>query len=267
MIKKMVFVAAMLSAASLLLVAQQQQGQKQPQKQPQPTEEQKAISAVQAAAAKGPEALAPAVDDFVLKFPTSPYRARLLNALGDIYESSGNAEKAQNSYQRALDADANDYYSRIMLASEIARSTQPFETDMAARDAKLAKAEKYANEAIPLIASAAKPAPQMTDEQWDALKKDDTARAHQALAMVAMVRKNYDVAVTEFKTSISTAATPDPATSIRLAAAYDAAGKMDDAEQVLDQVLAMPGLPDAYKNVAQSEKKRSEQLKAAKNKK
>jgi hypothetical protein len=46
--------------------------------------------------------------------------------------------------------------------------------------------------------------------------------------------------------------------------ALNEAGKYDEAIAALDKVLATPGLPDAYKNVAENEKKRSEQLKSAK---
>ena len=46
--------------------------------------------------------------------------------------------------------------------------------------------------------------------------------------------------------------------------ALNEAGKYDEALAALNKVLAMQGLPDIIKQVAENEKKRSEQLKNAK---
>jgi len=115
-----------------------------------------------------------------------------------------------------------------------------------------------------LIPSATKPNPQVTDAQWEALKKDDAARGHEALGMIAVARKKYDDAAGQFKQATETAAEPQPATFIRMGGAYTDAGKPDQAIAALDKVLAMPNLPDQIKKVAQSEKERAEKAKAAK---
>ena len=46
-------------------------------------------------------------------------------------------------------------------------------------------------------------------------QKDYTAQAHEAMAMIADVRKKYDVAAAEYKTALDGMATPDPATMVR----------------------------------------------------
>jgi len=43
----------------------------------------------------------------------------------------------------------------------------------------------------------------MTDTQWEQAKAAFNSQAHEALAMAAAARKNYDVAFTEFKTAIA----------------------------------------------------------------
>jgi hypothetical protein len=78
-----------------------------------------------------------------------------------------------------------------------------------------------------------------------------------------MVNKKYDVAITEFKTSIDGAATPDLTTSVRLAVAYTNTGKFDDSVAVLDKVIASPGASEPLKKAAQNEKQRVEKAKAA----
>jgi uncharacterized protein HemY len=91
-----------------------------------------------------------------------------------------------------------------------------------------------------------------------------TSQAHDTLGMIAMVNKKFDVAVTEFKSSIEVAATPEPATSVRLAAAYTNAGKFDESTALLDKVTAEPGVSEPIKKAAQSEKQRVEKAKALK---
>jgi tetratricopeptide (TPR) repeat protein len=149
----------------------------------------------------------------------------------------------------------------LLLAAGIARNTKEFDLD---KDEALAKADKYAHDALAAIPSATKPNAQVTEAQWDAYKKDMMAQAHESLGTAAMVRKKYDVAAQEYKTAIDTAADQEPATYVRLASAYTEGGKFDDSIATLDKVLAMPNLNPVVKQVAQGEKARAEKGKAAK---
>jgi len=202
-----------------------------------------------------------ATDKFVQSFPKSEYRNFALTMAADAYESTGNTTKAIIYYQQALEANPKDYNAMLMLAAETARTTREFDLD---KEEKLGKAEKYAKDGMALIPGAVKVNPQVTDAQWDAAKKDDMARGHEALGLIAMARKKYDDAANEFKTATETASEPQPATFIRMAGAYTDAGKPDQAIPALDKVLAMPSLPDQFKKVAQSEKDRAEKAKTAK---
>ena len=248
---KTAFTAMTLVAMGTFLLTAQQKG-------PSPDE----VKALQAVAnTKTADARVAAVDSFVKDFPKSNYRGFALTMAAEAYEATGNVTKAIIYYQQALDADPKDYNAMLMLAAETARTTREFDLD---KEEKLAKAEKYAHAGMALIPSATKPNPQVTDEQWESLKKDDMARGHEALGMVALARKKYDAAAGEFKTATETAAQPQPATFIRMASAYTDAGHPDQAITALDKVLAMPNLPDQFKQVAQSEKTRAEKIKAGK---
>ena len=147
------------------------------------------------------------------------------------------------------------------MASELAQHTREFDLD---RDEKLNKSDKYADDAIAIIPTAAKPNAQVKDDQWEGFKKDMIAQAHETKGTSAMVRKKYDVAITEFKTAAETAVDKEPATYVRLASAYDSAGKYDDAIATIDKVLAMPDLQPVVKQVAEQEKARAQQGKNAK---
>ena len=97
----------------------------------------------------------------------------------------------------------------------------------------------------------------ITDEQWAGMKKDYIARAHQALGLTAMIRKKWDVAIAEFKTAVDSGSQPDPATQVRLASAYNAAGKYDEALPILEKLMAQPDLHPAIKQFAQAERVRA----------
>jgi tetratricopeptide (TPR) repeat protein len=202
-----------------------------------------------------------AADSFVKGFPKSEYLPIALTMAAEAYQMSGNSAKAIIYYQQVLEASPKDYNAMLMLAAETARTTREFDLD---KEEKLSKAEKYAKDGMALIPSATKPNAQFTDAQWEDLKKDDTARGHEALGLIAAARKKYDVAVSEFETAAKTASQPQPATFIRLGGAYTDGGKPTEAIAALDKVLAMPNLPDQLKQIAQSEKARAEKAKTAK---
>jgi tetratricopeptide (TPR) repeat protein len=207
------------------------------------------------------EARVAASDNFVKNFPKSEYRSFALTMAAEAFEMSGNVTKAIIYYQQVLEASPKDYNAMLMLAAETARTTREFDLD---KEEKLAKAEKFAKEGMALVPPAPKPNPQLTDAQWEDLKKDDLARGHEALGMIALARKKYDLAAGEFKTATETASQPQPATFVRMAGSYTDGGKPDLAIAALDKVLAMPNLPDQIKQVAQSEKARAEKAKTSK---
>jgi tetratricopeptide (TPR) repeat protein len=146
----------------------------------------------------------------------------------------------------------------LILAKGIAQKTREFDLD---KEEKLAKAEKYARDAMVILKDAPKPNPQVTDDQWVQAKKEFTAQGHEALGFAASVRKNYDVAIAELKQA--TEDFPDPVTMVRLAAAYDQAKKPDEALPILEKVMAMPDLHPSIRQFAQAERVRATQLKSA----
>jgi tetratricopeptide (TPR) repeat protein len=202
-----------------------------------------------------------AVDKFVTTFADSQLKSMALFMAADAEQRKNESAKAIAYAQSALEADPKSYEAMLLISGELAKGTRENDLD---KEEKLARAEKLANEALPPINAAPKPNPQVSDEQWNGYKKDKVSQVHEDLGLIAMARKKYDVAATEFKIAVESAATPDPATSVRLATAYDQAGKPDEAIAVLDKVLATPNLNDVIKKYAAAEKTRAEQ---AKNKK
>jgi tetratricopeptide (TPR) repeat protein len=136
-----------------------------------------------------------------------------------------------------------------MLGEILATHTRENDLD---KEEKLSKAEKYLNGTIENLKTAPKPNPQIQDQQWEEAKKQLVAEAHNDLGLVALDRKKYDVAITEFKTAVD--GDPQATFSVRLASAYQQAGKNQEAIEICDKLLADPQLHPQIKSVAQSVK-------------
>jgi tetratricopeptide (TPR) repeat protein len=195
-----------------------------------------------------------AADKFVTDHPSSQLKSLALFLAADASERKNDGPKAMAYAETALEADSKNYQAMLLISGELAKSTRENDLD---KEEKLSRAEKFANDAVPAINAAPKPNPQMTDDQWNGYKKDELSQVHEDLGMIAMARKKYDVAITEFKTAVDGAATPEPSTMVRLAAAYEQGGKLDDSIAVLDKVLAMPNLNPTVKQFATSERARA----------
>lgn len=202
-----------------------------------------------------------AADKFVTSFADSQLKSLALTMAAQAAEQKNDAPKAIAYADSALEADPHNYQAMLVVSGELAKNTRENDLD---KEEKLAKSEKMSHDAIAAIDEAQKPNPQITDEQWAGYKKDMASQAHENLGLAALARKKYDVAIAEFKTSVDSAATPDPSTWVRLAAAYDQGGQPDQGIAVLDKVLAMPNLNPIVKQFATAEKARAQQAKNAK---
>lgn len=230
--------------------------------QPKP-KSQAEVTALQAmfAALNDPDACIKAGEDVLANFANTEFKSVVLNTIADAYNRKGDSVKAITYGEQALAADPKNYQAMLLIAQSISAHVG---TDDLDRDKRLAEADKYANQAIALIKDSPKLNGQATDEQWAMAKKDLTADAHQALGMSAVASKKYDVAIAEFKTALEGAATPEPATMVRLGQTYNKVGKYDEALEILDKAMNAPNAPPAIKQFAQAEKVRATQAKAAK---
>jgi len=230
------------------------------QKQPKP-KSQKEVEAINTMfRATTPDAQIEAAEALLTTFADTEFKSLALFMEADDYSRKNQFEKSIVFGERALEADPQNYQAMLLLARQYAAHTTENDLD---KEEKLTKATKYANDAVPIIANAPKPNPQVPDEQWDKAKKDYTAQSHEALAMVADVRKKYDVAVSEYKTALDGMATPDPATMVRYAIALEHQGKWDDAIATLDKVIADPNSQPVVKQYATNEKTKATNAKNA----
>ena len=234
---------ACLGTASLL--AQQTKGPR-----PKTQNEAKAIQAVFTASSQNnPDGVITAGEDALAKFKDTEFKDTILFLEAQAYQQKGDKEKAQIYAERALNAKADDYQAALMLSELTIQSTREHDLD---RDDKLAKAEKYANQAITAVNAAEKPNPQLSDQQWTDIKKDMVSQGHDALGMAALDRKDYEKAITEFKMAVDGGANVQPAFEVRLASAYQSAGKNDEAIAEAEKVMNEAQTPAQIKSIAQS---------------
>jgi len=218
---------------------------------PKSQKEVDALMAIQNATT--PDARLAAIDNLLTKFADTEFKVFALNMAAATAQVKGDTDKMIIYAERTLEVDPKSYAAMLMLAQAWAARTKEFDLD---KEEKLARAEKYAKDSLTSLQTAEKFRPDITDEQWAAYKKDSIAQAHEALGSVALTRKKYDVAATEYKIALESASSPDPATMVRLASAYSQSGKHDDALAQLDKVLAIPDVNPQVKQVAQAEKTR-----------
>jgi tetratricopeptide (TPR) repeat protein len=265
MTKNLLKTMALAAAFALTAPAQNQlppqPGQAAPEAQPGQPSPEEIAEFQKVAAAQGPDAQIAAADAFYQKFKTSMLAPFVLEVAAQANQQKGNSARAIFYYNEVLKLDPKNYNAMLMIAAETAQGTREFDID---KEEKLGRATKLVSDAMALIPDAPKPNDQVTDQQWAELKKDDMARGHMALGLVAMARKNYPEAVKEFQTAVESAANPDPVVQIRLGNALNEARRPDEAIAVLDKVIALDGLPPVFKQIAEEEKKRSQQIKAAK---
>src|SRR6516165_83134 len=131
--------------------------------------------------AQTPDEKMKAADEFVVKFADSQFKGRALSTAAEAADQKGDYQKAIIYGEEALKADPSIFESKILVAGEIAGHTRENDLD---KDEKLAKAEQYVKEAFADMAAAPKPQPTVTDQQWEAFKKFETAQGHLDLGLI-----------------------------------------------------------------------------------
>lgn len=209
-------------------------------------EEQAAIMALNFAQTD-PDGTIKAAEELLTKFSDTEFKEIALLMEANAYQKKGDAVKAQIYAQRVLEVNPKDFQASLMLGEILVQSTRENDLD---KEEKLGNSEKYLNQTIENVKTAAKPNPQLTDAQWEDGRKYVIAEAHNGLGLVAMTRKKYDLSATEFKMAVE--GDPQPAYQVRLASVYQQAGKNDDAIALCDKILADPQLHPQIKQVTQS---------------
>lgn len=202
--------------------------------------------------ARDPDASIKAADDLVTKYHDTEFKSMAYFIEADSYQQKNDNEKAIVFAEQALQADPMYIDPMVLLANVLATTTRDTDLD---KEEKLTRADKYAKDALALLASATKPDPKMADDKWTTYKKSEEAQSWQALGNAALLRKNTDEAIADYQKGID--ATPDPLLMIRAGRALLAARKPEEAAAWFDKAINAPGVSDQIKAIATSDKARA----------
>jgi len=223
---------------------------------PKSAAEADAVRALGTAQSEGPDAVIKAAEGLIDKFADTEYKEIALLMEASAYQQKGDYAAAEVTDERVLEANPKNAQASMQLGELIVQHVGENDLD---KDEKLAKAEKAFNQGLANLDT--KPNAAMSDEQWTQAKKVMRSELENDLGLVALSRKNYDVAITQFKLALE--GEDEPAYQVRLASAYQKAGKNDEALAICDKLLANPQLHPAIKQVAQGVKSAATRAKAA----
>ncbi|HVY92591.1 MAG TPA: hypothetical protein VHA14_07580 [Bryobacteraceae bacterium] len=207
--------------------------------------------------AQDPDSQIKAAQDILDKYPDTDYKAQVLLVQAQAYHAKKDDPKAIVVGEESLAIDPKSYEALLLLSEIYSRTTRSTDLDM---DDRLAKSDKYAHDALTVLATAEKPKPDISDEQWAGVKQGESERAYVSLGLSAILKKKYDEAKTDLDKAMSLY--PDPLDMLYIERAYTAAKRYDDALTWIAKVEANPS-PDAaqFKDIAGKDKTRVEALK------
>jgi tetratricopeptide (TPR) repeat protein len=206
--------------------------------------------------AADPDAQIKSSQELLSKYPDTDYKSQALIVQAQAFHAKKDEPKAIVAAESALDADPKSYDTMLLLAEIYSRTTRVTDLDM---DERIAKSDKFAKDALALLATAEKPKPEISDADWEGLKKGETQRAWVALGFTALLRKKYDDAKANFDKGI--ALYPDPLDMLYIERAYMTAKRYDDAIAWTEKVSSSPNANDNLKKIASNDKAHIDVLK------
>lgn len=225
---------------------------------PKSQKESQAILAVQVATT--PDQRIAAIEKVLTDYADTEFKVPLLQMAVQTEQQKDDFAQTVFYAERLLKADPKNAFAMVTLASETARHTRENDLD---KEDSLAKVDKWAKDGIEASKTMPKIRPDVTDADWDAVRKDFAAQGYVALGMADTLRKNLDGAAANYRLSLETEAMPNPATYVRLAQVYIMGGKLDNATFTLDKAINTPNVPDQVKSIAESLKSDVAKRKAA----
>jgi tetratricopeptide (TPR) repeat protein len=252
---KKYFLAGAVALCLAFSAGAQQQAPQAAGPKPKSQKEVEALQAVQNAAA--PEQRLQAIDNVLEKFADTEYKPLLLDMAIQTAQQLNDPARVEVYSERALKDNPKDVTAQLALASSTVQGTKEFDLD---KEQKLTKAEKYANSALESLKTAPPANPQMSEAEWQQMKKQMNAEAYADLGAVAVLRKKFDVAINNYKTAADN--DPQSVILVRLANAYNQANQPDNAIATAERVMALPDAPAQVKQIAQAEKARATKAKS-----
>jgi tetratricopeptide (TPR) repeat protein len=135
--------------------------------------------------------------EFLKRFPKSLLAEQVDAGLMDIYRTQADWKNEYAYADQALALNPKDVDVLATVGWTIPHVTNPNDPDA---QGELDKAEKYAKQALEILAAMPKPS-DMSEAQFIAAKSKRASQAHSALGLVYFRRENYDGSVKELQES------------------------------------------------------------------
>jgi tetratricopeptide (TPR) repeat protein len=136
--------------------------------------------------------------DFLRKYPKSLLVEQVDANLMDIYRMQADWKNEYDYASQALALNPKDVDVLATVGWTIPHVMNPNDPDA---DHELDKAEKYAKQALEILAAMPKPS-DLTEEQFTAAKAKRSSQAHSALGLVYFRRNNYEDSAKELQDSL-----------------------------------------------------------------
>jgi tetratricopeptide (TPR) repeat protein len=204
-----------------------------------------------------PDGQIKAAEDLLKTYPDTDYKPQAWLVEAQAYNDKRDYPKAKSFGEQSLDADPTSFTTLLLLADVYSRSAKSTDLDL---NDSLAKVDKYAKQALTLLATARKPKEDLPDEDWEAAKKGQESSAWLSLGFAAVLSKKFDDAKTDFQKGIDLS--PNPLEMLYIERAYGDAKRYDDAIAWSDKAASAPNVPANLKQIAGNDKTRFQALKA-----
>jgi len=182
---------------------------------------------------KAPDRRLKLVDAYEKKFPKSPLLSYVYTEAARAEQQNGNFAEAIQFGKKSLELDPDNTFSLIIMALVLPQP-KVLKGTPAEVQAQLSEAVTDANKALALLDKLQK-RPDETDDEFTARKASLTADAHFALGMEEMQRDQFDKAVIDYQTAISSTSKPTFQYYYRLAEAYASEGRASEAIATLQK--------------------------------
>jgi tetratricopeptide (TPR) repeat protein len=227
-------------------------------KQPQAKTKEEYDAYQAAIAAKDPNQLLAAADQFAQKYPNSELRELLYVQAMNLFQQQNNAEKEIEAGRKAIALDPTNPVPLIHVASALVGSTHDNDLD---KEQRYAEAARDAQAAIDNINTGLHVPPNVSPQQVQAVKNYILGTAYETLGVIQMRKQDFATAESSFKKAIdSSEGEPKGRAYLRLSIAQDNEQKYQEALDSANKALQYSQAGSLEQTLAKQQQGRLEKL-------
>jgi len=154
---------------------------------------------------QNPAQKAQLLEAFLQSYPSSVMKEDALELLMIAYQQAGDAQKSLDAANRVLQADPNNLRALAFLAYSYHAAASQGGPQM---QDNVAKAKQYGSQGLQALKAAQKP-DEVSQTDWEKLKKQSQAIFDGSVGYAALVGKDYPTAQKDFREAVADEAQPD----------------------------------------------------------